>query len=75
MPVRLAEDMVDRREDDALPGVLEAIPLLPTKALGKLAMDEIGIEEDDDDDNNNKGVLVMVGAGTGVDEDDVVWLA
>lgn len=74
MPVRLAEDIVDRLEDDALPVVLEAIPLLPIKALGKLAMDEIGIEEDDDDDDD-KGVLDKVGAGTGVEEDDVAWLA
>lgn len=70
MPVRLAEDIVDRLEDNALPGVLEAIPLLPTKALGKLAMDEIGIEDEDD-----KGVLDMVDAGTGAEEDDVAWLA
>lgn len=74
MPVRLAEDIVDRLEDDALPGVLEAIPLLPIKALGKLAMDETGIEDDDDDDDD-KGVLDKVGAGTGVEEDDVAWLA
>lgn len=73
MPVRVAEeDIVDGLEDDKLPEVLEAIPLLLAKPLGKLAMEEIGL------DDGNGGTVDVVGARTGVeveDDDGVAWLA
>lgn len=76
MPVRDAEeeDMVDRL-DGPRTGVLEAIPLVLAKALGKLAM-ETGIEDKDEDDVE-VGVLDVVGGKDGIVEVEVgvAWLA